>query len=936
MGEKSHEQLSKTRPVFAAIESPRVIAGQRDGEKPRCFSGGPIIILSGQPILNILAILPSLPALTVPLSPRVASAVITQMADAWQILILGAGQTGVQLAAQCAAFGQLVRLYDTDGTKLARAESEVKKTLARMHADRAITSTQCESATSCLSVFDSLQRAADGANLVIECVPEDRTIKRQVFQQCRAVCDEAAIFATNTSYLLPSSLAASTGRPDRFAAFHFHVPIWQANLVDIMPHRLTSEETVDRLCQFAQAIGQVPIRSRKESPGYAFNAMLFPWLMEAIQLAAGGVLDPAEVDRVWMGITKMSIGPFGVLDNIGIDVAHKIASMWAELLQDKRMHRAAEFLAPWMETGKLGIKTDRGFYDYPRPAFGERTFLSDRVWAKEHIFALGQSPNEPRPPEMSRFILKPIPEPLPADFAIVGSLPGAVMLFGRGELAATLHSALAAQGATAFLCSGMAACAEDEAERVFEVLAANSGKSRGPVHLILVDEAGGEPGDDDATAETEQVRLTRLLTMLRLVARWQREFGAGGERDRSLLVAAVRLGGDFAGVTPGASVDDGALAGFVKGVFMDAAATQSLGPRFCVVDVGDLDANSAASAVLREMNIADRQAVTGSHSELIYRSSNLEVGYLREVRQRIRLERTPVARLETPRIEPGPWLITGGLRGITARVAQGLARCGATSLHLLGRTPLDERKYPAETAAELEQLRHGVMRDAFRQGIKPNEAWQRVERQMEMQANLRSFAANGIDATYHVCDVCDEAALATTTAQIRTTHGPIVGVLHGAGVETTGALSKKTPGVLFATLGPKFLGTLALIRAVRNDPLRYFIAFGSLSGRFGGVGQADYSGANEVLAKIVNRFRHDRPDCRSFTVHWPGWRDVGMAARRDSAARLLQTGHHFVSPEEGVAWVLHEIATGAQDGEVAIVHRDEVPDLWQTTRKARQ
>jgi NAD(P)-dependent dehydrogenase (short-subunit alcohol dehydrogenase family) len=295
-----------------------------------------------------------------------------------------------------------------------------------------------------------------------------------------------------------------------------------------------------------------------------------------------------------------------------------------------------------------------------------------------------------------------------------------------------------------------------------------------------------------------------------------------------------------------------------------------------------------------------------------------------------------VAQFETPRIDPGPWLITGGLRGITARVAQGLAQCGATSLHLLGRTPLDEREYSAETAAELEQLRHGVMRDAFRQRIKPNEAWQRVERQIEMQANLRAFAANGIDATYHVCDVCDATALATTTARIRTTHGPIIGVLHGAGVETTGAIGKKTPETLSATLGPKFLGTLALIHAVRKDPLRYFIAFGSLSGRFGGVGQADYSGANEVLAKIVNRFRHDRPDCRSFTIHWPGWREVGMAARRDSASRLLQAGHHFLSPEEGVAWVLHEIATGAQDGEIAIVHRDEVPDLWQTKPSPRQ
>ena len=100
---------------------------------------------------------------------------------------------------------------------------------------------------------------------------------------------------------------------------------------------------------------------------------------------------------------------------------------------------------------------------------------------------------------------------------------------------------------------------------------------------------------------------------------------------------------------------------------------------------------------------------------------------------------------------------------------------------------------------------------------------------------------------------------------------------------------------------------------------QYFVGFGSLAGRFGGRGQVDYSAANELRAKLVSGFRLERPDCAAFTVDWPAWEDVGMAARPASRARLSRLGHRFLVPQEGIRWVLHELADGAPDAELVIV-----------------
>ena len=171
-------------------------------------------------------------------------------------------------------------------------------------------------------------------------------------------------------------LAEATGRPAQFAALHFHQHVWDSNVVDIMPHSGTSRETVDLLHAFAKRIGQIPILVKKESPGYVFNAMLNALNGAALALAAQGVATVEDIDRAWMGVMHTTVGPFGILDVVGLKTAWDITRYWAEALSDPELQANADFLKGYIDRGRLGVKSGRGFYTYPNPAYARPGFLS--------------------------------------------------------------------------------------------------------------------------------------------------------------------------------------------------------------------------------------------------------------------------------------------------------------------------------------------------------------------------------------------------------------------------------------------------------------------------------------------------------------------------------------------------------------------------------
>ncbi|CAL8968832.1 3-hydroxybutyryl-CoA dehydrogenase [Propionicimonas sp. T2.31MG-18] len=284
--------------------------------------------------------------------------------DIRTVLVVGAGTMGQQIALQCAAHGFAVTLLDTERAALDRARARLDALAGHVASDPAFAHTDVVADVARISATTDPAEAAHEADLVSESVPEDPALKGRVFAELDRLCPARTIFATNTSSLVPSLFADATGRPDRLAALHFHQPVWSATIVDVMPHPGTSPETVETLVGFAGRIGQVPIRLLRESPGYVFNAMYNALNREAITLAANGVATVEDIDRAWTTVTKMPNGPFGMLDHVGIDTAWHITDYWARTLGDPQLTRNAAFLKGYLDQGRAGVKSGRGFYDY--------------------------------------------------------------------------------------------------------------------------------------------------------------------------------------------------------------------------------------------------------------------------------------------------------------------------------------------------------------------------------------------------------------------------------------------------------------------------------------------------------------------------------------------------------------------------------------------
>jgi 3-hydroxybutyryl-CoA dehydrogenase len=292
-----------------------------------------------------------------------------------RVLVIGSGTMGLQIGLQAAAHGFDVVLHDADPAALAGVEQRLRGygeaavgagSIDADALDRVLTRIEC--------ISDPAAAAAE-ADIVSESVPEDPVLKGRVLGQFNRLCPERAVFTTNTSTLLPSMFAAATGRPDRFAALHFHTPVWSSNVVDVMPHPGTSAETTECLLAFARRIGQIPIRLRRENFGYVFNALYTAINREALTLAANGIASVEDVDRAWMGIMKMPIGPFGMLDGVGLDTVWDITDYWARQTGDPQTRINADFVRGYLDQGHLGVKSGQGFYRYPDPAYQAPGFL---------------------------------------------------------------------------------------------------------------------------------------------------------------------------------------------------------------------------------------------------------------------------------------------------------------------------------------------------------------------------------------------------------------------------------------------------------------------------------------------------------------------------------------------------------------------------------
>ena len=295
--------------------------------------------------------------------------------DVRRVLVIGSGTMGLQIGLQAAIHGCQVVVHDTEPAALDAAPRRLRGYGEAPVAAGLIDADRLEQALASIECIADPVAAAAEVDLVSESVPEDPELKGRVLGQFNELCPQRAVFTTNSSTLLPSMFAAATGRPDRFAALHFHTPVWSSNVVDVMPHPGTSAETTELLLAFARRIGQIPIRLRKENFGYVFNALYTAINREALTLVTNGVASVEDVDRAWIGIMKMPIGPFGMLDGVGLDTVWHITDYWARQLNDPQTRANADFVRTYLDRGRLGVKSGSGFYDYPDPAYAAPGFL---------------------------------------------------------------------------------------------------------------------------------------------------------------------------------------------------------------------------------------------------------------------------------------------------------------------------------------------------------------------------------------------------------------------------------------------------------------------------------------------------------------------------------------------------------------------------------
>ncbi len=825
-----------------------------------------------------------------------------------RILVVGAGTAGQQIAVQFARFGFSVVVYDVDPRQLANCQQQEGRMLQGLVDSGLLRSEQPAEILARIDHQSDRRAASEGVDLLIESVTEELETKRQVLREFHQLCPRDTVFTTNSSYFVPSRMATASGRPELFAAFHFHVPVWIANAVDVMPHPRTRKDLIDALCELAPRIGQVPIRTHHENWGYVFNAMLHPMLQSAIDLAARGVADYQNIDRAWMTVTKMPIGPFGIVDKIGVDTVYHVVQQWQGLQKDPRVNRAATFLQVRISQTHLGEKTGHGFYRYPDPEYQRKEFLS---CASDNTPRASSEENTKQ-----RFVESLVPAPL--DSSTAAHLDGVsrIALCGHGSTADSLAETLARQG--------IEVCRPPRLESVAGFLAWFRDQKREKVfpHLWLVQAA--RPTGKDSPSAWDLWYEEKLQAPFELVQEWYRSLGDQQLSERAtLLVVSEVPTGETATITGKASHGIAALA---KACWMESTLVDGIGVCAKVIHFdADTPQELRPELAIQELIAAQQSIVTGEHLEMRFRHADMEVLFQHGERHVARYREDSSDVMNAPQlVVEENWLVTGGARGITHESALVLGQRYGAKLHLLGRTPLGKENYRDWSRERVDALKTEVMRSAYHENQKPDVAWHPWQKVISLHKALDRYERAGVEVDYHECDVSNARAVAQVVASLRERGVRIGGVLHGAGVENTCRLPAKTLAGFHETVKPKSLGVLSLLKALRDEPVKRFVAFGSLVGVFGGVGQVDYAMANESLRTLLREFAVRRPHCRFLTIHWPGWEEVGMASRPESRFMLEQSHLQLMPVAEGVRHFLEELAANNPESEIIIAASEEL------------
>lgn len=285
--------------------------------------------------------------------------------------VAGCGLMGGGIAQVCAEAGYPVLVREVSGEVLKKGLGRIESFLARAVEKGKLSE---ERKQEILGQIEGTTDTAgfEGCDIVIEAVVESLPEKTRLFEELHRVCPEHTLFASNTSSLSITEMAAGSGRPDRFVGLHFFNPVPLMKLVEVVRSPLTSSDAYEAAFAFAESLGKTPIRTGDKT-GFVVNRLLVPYLLDAIRALEEGVASVPDIDEGMRLGCGHPMGPLTLLDFVGLDTTYSIANIMFDEFRERRF-APPPLLKRMVQAGMLGKKAGRGFYDYsakpPTPVAG--------------------------------------------------------------------------------------------------------------------------------------------------------------------------------------------------------------------------------------------------------------------------------------------------------------------------------------------------------------------------------------------------------------------------------------------------------------------------------------------------------------------------------------------------------------------------------------
>jgi 3-hydroxybutyryl-CoA dehydrogenase len=277
--------------------------------------------------------------------------------------VIGCGLMGSGIAQVSAQAGFQTTVVEASQELLDRGLGGIKRTLEALVARAKLDERTKDDVLGCLNGATSFDALAD-VDLVIEAITENQPLKNETFAKLDAICPPHALLASNTSSCNVTAMAAATKRPGQVLGLHFFNPVPLMKLVEVVQSILTDDQTIATAYEWVQAVGKVPVKT-KDSTAFIVNRLLVPYLLDAIRIYEGGLASLEDIDQAMKLGCGYPMGPFTLLDLVGLDTTMFVAEVMFEEYRESR-YAPPPLLKRMVMAGHLGRKSGKGFYDYAK------------------------------------------------------------------------------------------------------------------------------------------------------------------------------------------------------------------------------------------------------------------------------------------------------------------------------------------------------------------------------------------------------------------------------------------------------------------------------------------------------------------------------------------------------------------------------------------